>query len=83
MRLDVFVDSMVALPGIGPWTAHYIALRAFAAENAFPPGDAGLLRAYRRLGGDGGARALDKHAMRWAPYRGYAALALWQTLGNT
>ena len=82
VRLDAFVDSMVALPGIGPWTAHYIALRAFAAENAFPLGDAGLLRAYRRLGGDGGARALDKHAMRWAPYRGYAALALWQTLGG-
>ena len=82
VRLDTFVDSMVALPGIGPWTAHYIALRAFAAENAFPPGDAGLLRAYRCLGGDGGARALDKHARRWAPYRGYAALALWQTLGG-
>ena len=78
VSLEVFVENMVALPGIGPWTAHYIALRAFAAENAFPPGDAGLLRAYRRLGGEGGARALDKHALRWAPYRGYAALALWQ-----
>ena len=78
VSLDSFVDAMTALPGIGPWTAHYIALRAFAAENAFPPGDVGLLRAYRRLGGEGGARTLDKHAARWAPYRGYAALALWQ-----
>lgn len=76
--LEAFVERMIALPGIGSWTAHYIALRAFAAENAFPPGDVGLLRAYRRLGGDGGARALDQHAVRWAPYRGYAALALWQ-----
>ena len=78
MKLEAFVDNMTALPGIGPWTAHYIALRAFAAENAFPPGDVGLLRAYRRLGGEGGAKALDKYAQRWAPYRGYAALALWQ-----
>ena len=78
VNLDAFVENMVTLPGIGPWTAHYIALRAFAAENAFPPGDAGLLRAYHQLGGEGGARALDKYALRWEPYRGYAALALWQ-----
>lgn len=45
-------------------------------------GQQGVYSSYT-LGGDGGARALNKHTMRWAPYRGYAALALWQTLGNT
>jgi AraC family transcriptional regulator of adaptative response / DNA-3-methyladenine glycosylase II len=59
---------LLALPGIGPWTAGYIALRALADPDAWPDGDVVLTRAVRRNGLDPG---------RWRPWRGYAALHLW------
>jgi AraC family transcriptional regulator, regulatory protein of adaptative response / DNA-3-methyladenine glycosylase II len=73
--------SMVELPGIGPWTANYIAMRGLAWSDAFPEGDIVLRKA---LGG-GTARACRAHAERWRPFRAYAALHLWasQTRGST
>ena len=66
---------LVTLPGIGPWTAHYIAMRALRWPDAFPPGDVALLN---RLGGvkPPEAEALS-HA--WRPWRSYAVLHLWQS----
>jgi AraC family transcriptional regulator of adaptative response / DNA-3-methyladenine glycosylase II len=66
------------LPGIGPWTAEYVALRALADHDAFPHGDLAL----RRAAGATGTELIDM-AERWRPWRGYATLALWRSLEET
>jgi AraC family transcriptional regulator of adaptative response / DNA-3-methyladenine glycosylase II len=68
--------ALVELPGIGPWTAEYIAMRALGDPDAFPHSDLGLLRA---LGVDKPAQLLA-HAEGWRPWRAYAALHLWHGL---
>ncbi|WP_432521947.1 DNA-3-methyladenine glycosylase 2 [Kineococcus sp. SYSU DK006] len=65
--------ALLALPGIGPWTADYVALRVFGDSDAFLAGDLVLRRA---LGGVGAKEALAL-AERWRPWRGYALLHLW------
>jgi AraC family transcriptional regulator, regulatory protein of adaptative response / DNA-3-methyladenine glycosylase II len=62
---------LLALPGIGPWTADYVAMRALGDPDAFPATDLVLARA---LGTDGAARA-----EQWRPWRAYAAMHLWST----
>ena len=71
-----FVDRCVALPGIGPWTAHYMALRALALPDAFPAGDLVLQQV---LGGDArlSERATEARSQPWRPWRAYAVLHLW------
>jgi AraC family transcriptional regulator of adaptative response / DNA-3-methyladenine glycosylase II len=73
--LDDTRRAMLALPGIGPWTVEYVAMRALRDPDAFPAGDLGLRRA---LGGID-ARALEKRAERYRPFRAYAAMLLWTT----
>lgn len=71
------IERLCALPGIGPWTAEYIALRAFAAVDAFPASDLGLLNA-PVWGADGiTAKQLLARAEAWRPWRAYAAAHLW------
>lgn len=71
------IERLCALPGIGPWTAEYIALRAFGEADAFPASDLGLLKA--PVWGVGGidARRLKARAEAWRPWRAYAAAHLW------
>ena len=71
--LDAFVDALVALPGIGPWTAHYIAMRALGHPDAFPFGDLIVRRAL----GNPTPRAEREMAETWRPWRSYVALHLW------
>ena len=75
--LETFTEEMTALPGIGPWTAQYIAMRGFADPDAFPAADLGLLRSARALGIATTPRELERHAERWRPWRAYAAQVLW------
>jgi DNA-3-methyladenine glycosylase II len=77
--VDDLIDRLCALPGIGPWTAQYIALRAFGVADAFPASDLGLLKA--KIWGSAGitARALTVQAEAWRPWRAYAAMYLWQS----
>jgi AraC family transcriptional regulator of adaptative response / DNA-3-methyladenine glycosylase II len=70
------VAKLVELPGIGPWTAEYIAMRALRWPDAFPAGDLGLVKASRLKS----AKALEKAAERWRPWRAYAAMHLWESL---
>ncbi len=77
MGLEAFTAELTALPGIGPWTAQYIAMRGFADPDAFPASDLGLLRSARVLGIAATPRELERHAERWRPWRAYAAQALW------
>jgi AraC family transcriptional regulator of adaptative response / DNA-3-methyladenine glycosylase II len=78
------IERLVALPGIGPWTAEYIALRALGWPDAFPAGDLGLRKAagLQKAKGLASARALAEAAERWRPWRGYAAMHLWESLGG-
>jgi AraC family transcriptional regulator of adaptative response / DNA-3-methyladenine glycosylase II len=70
-------ERLLAIPGIGPWTADYILLRALGDPDAFPAGDLGLQRAARALGLPADAAGLEAHAERWRPWRRYAAHHLW------
>jgi len=74
------VERLCALPGIGPWTAHYIAMRATGWPDAFPPGDVAALKAMRQLHGSGSQREADARAEAWRPWRSYALLRLWNSL---
>jgi AraC family transcriptional regulator of adaptative response / DNA-3-methyladenine glycosylase II len=76
--LDQAVARLTSLPGIGEWTAQYIAMRGLRETDAFPAADIGLLRAL--AGPDGerpSSRALLAAAESWRPWRAYAALHLW------
>ncbi len=75
--LDAFVERWVALPGIGPWTAHYIALRALSHPDAFPAEDLVLQKTLPADGTRLTARALRERAEAWRPWRAYAVLHLW------
>lgn len=68
------IARLEALPGVGPWTAQYVALRGLAWPDAFPHTDLGVRRALRR---DRPAAVLAA-AERWRPWRAYAVLHLWQ-----
>jgi AraC family transcriptional regulator of adaptative response / DNA-3-methyladenine glycosylase II len=68
--------ALLAIRGIGEWTATYIAMRGLREPDAFPAGDLGLRRAFANAGG-GDARALCARAERWRPWRAYATVHLW------
>ena len=72
------VDKLRSLPGIGDWTAQYVAMRALDHPDAFPATDLGLRQALRngsnRLPT---GRELEAIAERWRPWRAYAAVCLW------
>jgi len=76
--LESAIAALAALPGIGEWTAQYIALRELREPDAFPHADIGLLRA---MSGPEGRRptpeALLELSQRWRPWRAYAAQHLW------
>jgi len=74
---DRFLGRLCEIPGIGPWTAHYVAMRALGEPDAFPSGDLGLLRALQVQT----SRELERRAESWRPWRAYAAMYLW-TLPN-
>jgi AraC family transcriptional regulator of adaptative response / DNA-3-methyladenine glycosylase II len=75
--LEDGVERLAALPGIGEWTAQYVALRAFGDPDAFPFADLGLRRALANGAGLPSARAVARIAETWRPWRAYAAVHLW------
>jgi AraC family transcriptional regulator of adaptative response / DNA-3-methyladenine glycosylase II len=77
---DAAEAALLALPGIGPWTASYVRMRALRDPDAFPAADLGLRRALERLGAGGSPRAAAALAERWRPLRAYAAQHLWAQL---
>lgn len=74
-RGELRLDSLTAIPGIGPWTASYVAMRALRDPDVFLPGDVGVRNALTRLGG-----APDPE--RWRPWRSYAVMQLWHSLSS-
>jgi AraC family transcriptional regulator of adaptative response / DNA-3-methyladenine glycosylase II len=75
-NVDDQIRRLIELPGIGPWTAQYIAMRALHWPDAFPDGDLMLLRAAGL-----GRRELLARGEAWRPWRAYAVHYLWRTLG--
>jgi AraC family transcriptional regulator, regulatory protein of adaptative response / DNA-3-methyladenine glycosylase II len=76
-HLDVAVEKLSRLPGIGGWTAQYIAMRALHEPDAFPATDLGLLRAMATRDGRPTPARLMRTAEAWRPWRAYAAVHLW------
>jgi AraC family transcriptional regulator of adaptative response / DNA-3-methyladenine glycosylase II len=76
--VEEVVAALEALPGIGAWTAQYVALRALGEPDAFPAADLVLRRAAAAGGAALTPRALAARAERWRPWRGYAVLHLWR-----
>lgn len=72
--------ALLEIPGIGPWTAEYVALRALGDPDAFPVSDLGLRQALAEGGRPLSAPELARRAEAWRPWRGYAAFALWRSL---
>jgi AraC family transcriptional regulator of adaptative response / DNA-3-methyladenine glycosylase II len=68
---------LLAMPGIGPWTASYIAMRAHNDPDSFLPGDRGALRGAASLGLPVGVDELNARSPRWRPWRTYALQYLW------
>jgi AraC family transcriptional regulator of adaptative response / DNA-3-methyladenine glycosylase II len=76
--LAAFEEGLVALPGIGPWTAHYVAMRALGQPDAFPAADLIL----RRAAGQGETlptRVVEAMSEAWRPWRAYAVMLLWRS----
>jgi 3-methyladenine DNA glycosylase/8-oxoguanine DNA glycosylase len=80
-NLEGAIERLTALPGIGAWTAHYIAMR-LREPDAFPAGDLGLRRA---ISADGKSAWSEKDLIEcsqaWRPWRAYAAMHLWNRYG--
>ncbi len=75
--------TLVALPGIGPWTASYVRMRTLGDRDAFPASDLGVIKALRTLTPQGDRITLPEIAVlgeRWRPWRAYATLHLWNSL---
>ena len=71
--VDETLEALCTLPGVGDWTAQYIAMRALAWPDAFPASDLVLMRALEVRT----PRAARAAAERWRPWRGYAVMHLW------
>ncbi len=76
--LDEFVAEATRLAGVGPWTAHYLAMRALHDPDAFPAADLGIKKALRGAG----PRAAEARAEAWRPFRSYAVIHLWTALSE-
>jgi AraC family transcriptional regulator of adaptative response / DNA-3-methyladenine glycosylase II len=74
--LPAVLSRLEELPGIGPWTAQYIAMRALRWPDAFPAGDLGLRKATHA----DSEKELTRISENWRPWRAYAAMHLWESL---
>ena len=80
--LDEFVARWVALPGIGEWTAHYMAMRALSHPDAFPAADLILRRVAAGDAPELSTKALIGLAEAWRPWRAYAVMHLWRSASD-
>jgi AraC family transcriptional regulator, regulatory protein of adaptative response / DNA-3-methyladenine glycosylase II len=76
---EAMAARLCALPGIGPWTAEYVAMRALGEPDAFPAGDLGVRGALGNGGGPVSATEAQTIAEAWRPWRAYAVMYLWHS----
>ncbi len=75
---EEMVHLLTELPGIGPWTANYVAIRGSGDPDTFLATDLGVRRGAAALGLPENPKALDAYATRWCPWRSYAVIRLWR-----
>ena len=75
--------ELLSLPGIGPWSAEMIAMRALGDPDAFPATDLGVIVAARQLGLPATSKLLVERSSRWRPWRAYATQHLWTALDHS
>ncbi len=75
---EAFIASLCRMPGIGAWTAGYVAMRVLGAQDVLLANDVVLLKGATKVGLPGTPRELAVRAERWHPYRSYATLHLWR-----
>src|SRR4029077_874272 len=75
-EIETTLVALRALPGVGEWTAQYIAMRALSWPDAFPHTDLGVMKAL----GETDARRVLAAGDAWRPWRAYAVMHLWQSL---
>jgi AraC family transcriptional regulator of adaptative response / DNA-3-methyladenine glycosylase II len=80
---EAVTRQLLGQPGIGPWTAGYVAMRALGDPDVLLETDAGTRRACSRLGVPSAPAALRERAERWRPWRSYALQHLWASLDPT
>jgi AraC family transcriptional regulator, regulatory protein of adaptative response / DNA-3-methyladenine glycosylase II len=76
--VETTLEGLRALPGVGEWTAQYVAMRALSWPDAFPHTDLGVMKAL----GETNARRVLAAAEAWRPWRAYAVMHLWQSLAT-
>ncbi|HEY6406342.1 MAG TPA: DNA-3-methyladenine glycosylase 2, partial [Ktedonobacteraceae bacterium] len=76
------MTQLLALPGVGPWTVSYIAMRALGDPDAFPATDLGLRSALAQHGLATDSRHVTAYAEAWRPWRSYATIHLWTRLAD-
>ena len=74
--IDATLERLRALPGVGEWTAQYIAMRALAWPDAFPHTDLGVMKALNETN----PRRILEAGEAWRPWRAYAVMHLWNSL---
>jgi AraC family transcriptional regulator, regulatory protein of adaptative response / DNA-3-methyladenine glycosylase II len=79
---DELSAKLVELPGIGPWTASYVRMRAQSDPDVFLPTDLGVRHGLERLGAPGDPASAAARAEAWRPWRSYALMHLWQSLST-
>ncbi len=79
---DAVRRGLMAVPGIGPWTAEYVAMRALGDPDAFPAADLAVRHGLARLGISAKPRQVVDLAEAWRPWRAYAIHHLWSSLGD-
>jgi AraC family transcriptional regulator of adaptative response / DNA-3-methyladenine glycosylase II len=75
--LESFIGRLIAIPGIGDWTAQYIAMRALGEPDAFPASDLGIVKALQQGERRPTLKQILQRAESWRPWRAYAAMSLW------
>ena len=78
MPSDEFMAKLTALPGIGPWTAGYLAMRVLGNPDILLSTDLVILQSAAAMGMPGTMKTLSAYSSRWAPWRSYAGMHLWR-----
>ena len=77
---EAATEALAAIPGVGPWTIAYVAMRALGDPDAFLPSDLGVRHAVERLGLPGDPASIERRSKPWRPWRAYATQHLWASL---
>ncbi len=82
MDEQTFYEQVMSIPGIGPWTAQYICLRALSNPDSFLHGDLVIKKVAEKILGVCSEKELISRAEAWRPWRGYAGMHLWRASGD-